>query len=116
MVWGGSPLTPASEPERGRSRRQIAEDLKFAADMAASGLWREAMFRWERALQDRPDDPRILNNIAVAAEALGLMDRAKEAYAKAASLSKDRQIAANYELFRHRQAAPQPDAGPKPGP
>ncbi len=115
-VWGDSSLVCGGEPGGARSRREIQEDLKFAADMAASGLWREALFRWERVLRDRPDDPRVLNNIAVAAEALGQWEKAEEAYAKAASLAKDRQIAANYELFRHRQSPAPSGPGAKPGP
>ncbi len=115
-VWGGSPLAPGGEPTGARSRRQVQEDLKFAADMAASGLWREALFRWERVLRDRPDDPRILNNIAVAAEALGQWERASEVYAKAAAAGKDRQIAANYELFRRRRSGASPGPAAKPEP
>ena len=104
ILLGGALLAEAASPPSARSSRQIEADLRFAADMAAQGLWREAMFRWERVLKDRPSDPRILNNVAVAAEALGQLDKAKEAYEKAAALSKDRQVAANYELFLRRTA------------
>ncbi|HEX5043182.1 MAG TPA: tetratricopeptide repeat protein [Candidatus Polarisedimenticolaceae bacterium] len=62
------------------------ETLRFAAEMAAKGNWREARFRWERASAADPGDAQLLNNLAVAAEALGEPDRARELYARAISL------------------------------
>ncbi len=78
--------TPAAE---GRSRRAVQADLQFAAEMAERGLWREALFRWERVLAERPDDARLLNNAAVAAEALGQFERARAMYERAAQLGRD---------------------------
>ena len=67
-----------------RERRDL---LRFAAEMAEKGNWREARFRWERASAQAPDDPRLLNNLAVAKEALGEPAGAMELYARALSLS-----------------------------
>ncbi len=106
----------AAEP-----RRSPDADLKFAREMASQGLWREAIFRWERALAALPPGSenagRVLNNIGVAAEALGQHDRARAAYEKAAALTRDKEIVANYELFRraHTAVAAQDDAGAGPG-
>ncbi len=104
-----------------RPHRLVEADLKFAAEMASQGLWREAMFRWERVLADRPDDARLINNMAVASEALGQFDKARELYAKAAKQDPTRQIVSNYQLFqRAHAAAPPPEqeqqapAGSKP--
>ncbi len=54
--------------------------MQFGVEMARNGLWREALFRFENAERQRPGDPEILNNIAVAHEALGNFDLALEAY------------------------------------
>jgi hypothetical protein len=61
------------------------ELLRFGAQMARSGNWREARFRWEQALRHDAGDPRLLNNLAIAEEALGAPDRARELYAQAAA-------------------------------
>lgn len=61
--------------------------LLFAAEMARDGNWREAAFRWERALAQDPDNPLIHNNLAVAMEVLGEQHKAGEYYARALELS-----------------------------
>src|ERR1700741_4010286 len=61
--------------------------MLFAADMARKGSWREARFRWEALARSRPDDPRVLNNLAVAQEVLGEPELARDTYAKALSLA-----------------------------
>jgi predicted nucleotidyltransferase len=61
--------------------------LRFAAEVARKGDWREARFRWEQANRLDPDNPRILNNLAVASELLGAPDKARELYARAVELS-----------------------------
>jgi Tfp pilus assembly protein PilF len=107
-----TPATPRKDRSGGADRERVVRDLKFAAEMAAEGLWREALFRWERVLRDRPDDARILCNVAVAKEALGDRDGARAAYEKALSLSSDEKIALNYELFRRNDPPAREDAAP----
>lgn len=63
--------------------------MEFAAEMAERGNWREARFRWSAVADHRPDDPRVLNNLAVAAEALGERDEARELYVRARNLAPD---------------------------
>jgi hypothetical protein len=60
---------------------------RFAADMAERGNWREAQYRWGIARREQPDNPRILNNLAVAAEVLGDVDQAKQLYEQAVGAS-----------------------------
>ena len=68
--------------------------------MAKRDLWNEALFRFRRALIERPNDARILNNIAVSYEALGLFEEALEAYRKALEASPaDRDLRNNYSRF-----------------
>jgi len=61
--------------------------LKFAARMAKDGNWGEAKYRWKRAAALDPENPFILNNIAVALEAEGEHEEAKGYYTEALSLS-----------------------------
>jgi len=61
--------------------------LKFAARMAKDGNWGEARYRWQRAAAFDPENPFILNNIAVALEAEGEHEEAKVYYTEALALS-----------------------------
>ena len=61
----------------------VSELLRFGTTMAREGNWREAKFRWDQALKQNPDDPRLLNNLAVAEEALGSPERAGQLYKQA---------------------------------
>ena len=61
--------------------------LKFAARMAKDGNWGEARYRWQRAAAADPENPFILNNIAVALEAEGEHEEAKGYYTEALALS-----------------------------
>lgn len=79
---------------------EAGSQLEFGVDMARRGLWNEALFRFKRALVSRPGDAQILNNIAVAYEALGLFDEALETYKKALEGSSGhRDVRANYSRF-----------------
>lgn len=74
--------------------------LSFGVEMARRGLWNEALFRFRQAERVRPTDPRILNNIAVAYEALGKFDKALEYYQNAIktdAVNKD--LKRNYSRF-----------------
>lgn len=89
-------LLPAALAAADSAERQ----LSFGADMARRGLWKEALFRFQQADRLDPDNPQILNNIAVAYEALGLFDRALETYQKALRLGRqDDKLRANYAKF-----------------
>jgi len=70
--------------------------LEFAAEMAEAGNWREAQYRWTQLARERPDDPRILNNLAVAEEVLGSPTEAERIYDEAVRLApKDAIIRSN---------------------
>ena len=76
------------------------DTLTFAADMAKRGNWREALYRWERIAREKPGNSRILNNLAVAHEALGEPEIAYDYYARAVELSPDdERIEANQLRF-----------------
>jgi Tfp pilus assembly protein PilF len=92
-------LAPAA-PGHAAKQPQAGSQIQFGVDMAKRGLWNEALFRFQRALLDRPRDARILNNIAVSYEALGLFEEALEAYRKGLEASpSDRDLRNNYSRF-----------------
>jgi len=77
------------------------EEVAFGIEVASRGLWREARFRFERAVEIDPDNASALNNLAVALEQQGEFDGAREAYEKALELEpEDLYIQQNYDLFR----------------
>src|SRR5947208_4758105 len=68
--------------------------------MARMNLWREALFRFQRAVQINPSDAMAHNNLAVAYEANGDFEKARKEYLEALKLDKSNQyIAKNYSRF-----------------
>ena len=61
----------------------LNSEVDFGVSMAKRGLWAEALFRFQQADKDRPNDPEILNNMAVAYEAVGQFEEALETYKRA---------------------------------
>src|SRR5688572_17634839 len=73
---------------------------KFGVRMAKMNLWREAMFRFRRAVEMNPEDAMAHNNLAVALEANGDFEGAGKAYREAMRLDKSNQfIQKNYSRF-----------------
>ncbi len=74
--------------------------LNFGVQMAKRGLWSEALFRFKQAERTQPGDPRVLNNLAVAYEAVGLFEEALETYKAALKAdSANRELRRNYARF-----------------
>ena len=77
------------------------EQVSFGIDVARMGLWREAIYRWEKAVELDPANASARNNLAVAYEQSGTFDLANEEYERALELDSDNlYIRQNYELFR----------------
>lgn len=91
-----------------------ASDQKaYGAKMAQKGFWREALFRFDRAAKLAPEDPEILNNLAVASEAVGETARALAAYKRALELRPDdAKIKRNYARFAEYYTSLQRGSGP----
>jgi Tfp pilus assembly protein PilF len=94
--------TSASAADRkGGNRGEARTQVDFGVRVAQQGLWREATYRWERAVELDPTYAAAYNNLAVAYEQAGLLDKAKQAYQKAAELDpKNPSIKQNIELFK----------------
>ncbi len=74
--------------------------VSFGVDMARKGLWSEALFRFQQADKARPNDPHILNNLAVAYEAVGQYEEALKTYKMALQSSpSNRELKRNYSTF-----------------
>jgi Tfp pilus assembly protein PilF len=93
---------------------------QFGVRMAKMNLWREAMFRFKRAVEIEPDDAMAHNNLAVAYEANGEFDGAMKEYREALRLDRSNQhIQKNYSRFvefnqksKKRQEKPVTPAAP----
>lgn len=84
----------------GGAARNAKVDVKEGVRVAQLGYWQEALFRFNRANQVAPDDEVILNNLAVAQEALGRYDDALATYKLALKKApKNTVIRKNYARF-----------------
>lgn len=91
----------AVSPLRADARSEAKAQVDFGIDVAQRGLWREAIYRWERAVQIDPTYGAAYNDLAVAYEHEGQPDKARQAYAKALEIEPNNtQIRQNYELFK----------------
>jgi Tfp pilus assembly protein PilF len=91
----------SSTPLLADSRNDAKAQVDFGIDVAQRGLWREATYRWEKATEIDPTYAAAYNNLAVAYEHEGQLDKARQAYEKALELEPNNtQIRQNYELFK----------------
>ena len=91
-------LAPGSSPA---AEKSSAQQVKFGIDVAQQGMWREALFRFDKAVTLDPQNPSALNNLAVALEQMGEFQEARENYERALDLKPDDlYIQQNYDLFR----------------
>ena len=93
----GALVAPIAADARSDARKQV----EFGISVAQRGLWREAIYRWERAAQIDPTYAPAQNNLAIAYEHEGDLDKARAAYEKAVELEPNNAfIKQNYELFK----------------
>ena len=83
-----------------RRRDEARAQVEFGIQVAMRGLWNEAVFRWERAIELDPTYAEAWNNLAIAFENQGRFEDALEAYETALDLDPQNiQIETNYDLF-----------------
>lgn len=93
LMFAGS----VSADQRGDAKEQV----EFGIQVAQRGLWREAIYRWERATQIDPSYAAAFNNLAIAYEHEGQLDKARAAYEKALELEPSNTlIKQNFDLFK----------------
>lgn len=74
--------------------------LEVGVRAARANLWREALFRFQRAVQIDPANAMAQNNLAVAYEGIGEFEKARGAYGEALKLDRSNQyIQKNYSRF-----------------
>ena len=83
------------------ARSDAKAQVEFGISVAQRGLWREAIYRWEKAVEIDPTYAAAFNDLAVAYEHEGQLEKARQAYEKALALEPNNsQIRQNYELFK----------------
>ena len=91
----------SAAPLAADARTDAKKQIEFGIAVAQRGLWREAIYRWERAAQIDPTYAAAHNNLAIAYEHEGELDKARAAYEKALELEPNNAfIKQNYELFK----------------
>jgi Flp pilus assembly protein TadD len=91
----------AVAPLRADARDDAKKQVEFGISVAQRGLWREAIYRWQRAAQLDPSYAAAYNNLAVAYEHEGDFEKARQSYEKAVELEPNNAlIKQNYELFK----------------
>src|SRR5688572_30288660 len=94
-------LTFSVAPLAADARSDAKKQVEFGIAVAQRGLWREAIYRWERASKIDPTYAAAYNNLAIAYEHEGDLDKARGAYEKAIELEPNNAfIKQNYELFK----------------
>jgi Flp pilus assembly protein TadD len=83
------------------ARSDAKAQVAFGIDVAQKGLWREAIYRWEKAIEIDPTYAAAYNDLGIAYEHEGQLEKARKAYEKALDLDPNNmQIRQNYELFK----------------
>jgi type IV pilus assembly protein PilF len=91
----------AAAPLQADARDDAKKQVEFGINVAQRGLWREAIYRWQRATEIDPSYAAAFNNLAVAFEHEGEFDKARQSYEKALELEPENAlIKQNYELFK----------------
>ncbi|SRR6266550_641021 len=94
-------LSAAAAPLAADARADAKKQVEFGITVAQRGLWREAIYRWERATKIDPKYAEALNNLAIAYEHEGDLEKARVAYEKALEIAPNNAlIKQNYELFK----------------
>jgi type IV pilus assembly protein PilF len=90
-----------ASPAHADARHDAKDQVAFGINVAQRGLWREAIYRWEKATELDPSYAAAYNDLAVAYEHEGQLDKARKAYEKAIELDPNNtQVRQNYELFK----------------
>jgi Tfp pilus assembly protein PilF len=98
ILLTGPAVRPAAAQD---ARAEARAHVEFGIDVAQRGLWREAIYRWERAVEIDPSYAAAFNDLAIGYEHEGEFEKARQAYEKALALEPENDlIRQNYELFK----------------
>jgi Flp pilus assembly protein TadD len=83
------------------ARSEAKAQVEFGIAVAQKGLWKEALYRWQKAVEIDATYAAAYNNLAIAYEQQGDFEKARQAYEKAVELEPDNlMIRQNYDLFK----------------
>ncbi len=83
------------------ARSDAKSQVEFGIKVAQNGLWKEATYRWQRAVEIDPTYAAAWNNLGIGYEHEGRFEEARKAYEKAVALDpKNILIRQNYDLFK----------------
>ncbi len=86
---------------RADARSDSKAQVEFGIKVAQNGLWKEATYRWEKAVQLDPTYAQAWNNLAIGYEHDGRFEDAERSYQRALKLDpKSLAIRQNYDLFK----------------
>jgi Tfp pilus assembly protein PilF len=101
IAWAVVAVAISATAAGAADRKEARNQVEFGIRVAAQGLWREAIYRWERAVELDPTYAAAYNNLAVAYETFGEFEKAKRAYEKAIELDpKNTYVRQNFDLFK----------------
>ena len=90
-----------ASPSFADPRSDAKAQVEFGINVAQRGLWREAIYRWEKAVDLDPTYAAAFNDLAIAYEHEGQLEKARKAYEKALEIEPENsQIRQNYDLFK----------------
>jgi Tfp pilus assembly protein PilF len=99
LVAFGAAVT--ASPSFADAKSEAKSQVEFGINVAQRGLWREAIYRWQKATELDPTYVAAYNDLAIAYEHEGQLDKARKAYEKAIELDPNNgQVRQNYELFK----------------
>ena len=88
-------------PSFADAKSEAKSQVEFGINVAQRGLWREAIYRWQKATELDPGYAAAYNDLGIAYEHEGQLDKARKAYEKAIELDPNNtQVRQNYELFK----------------
>ena len=81
--------------------KEAAAEMEWGYKAGRHGYWQEALMRFQHANELTPDQPRILNNVAVAQEANGLYEEALLTYQEGLAIAPNNDaLRRNYMRFQ----------------
>jgi Flp pilus assembly protein TadD len=101
VVLAALVMLVASPAWAGKPKDQAKAEVDFGITVAQKGLWREAIYRFQKAVQVDPTYAAAWNNLAIGYEHEGQFDSARDAYDKAIKIDPNNNlIRQNYEFFK----------------